>query len=512
MPGSFWVVIGIFIAGSVLAIRRIKDGTGIPMMAVLVTVAVWYVGDAFYNDYAHSYALIFDSDMLQNAWWQVAWFLIVFLVAVPYVHRWFNARHLGRQSGVLHLARFGVGYPSLQRQLDILFGGCAAVYAVLVLVAAIRLQGQILYFICPYLGTGPDPWGRERVGGGISALLTLAYYIDLMVATVFGVLAAVLNNRRIRFLSVILCFVSWPYYIFGRTRNVMLAIAIPAMLSWVFLRLRGSIFKKIFVLVALFVLVNGWMAFVIQNRTTANIASALKQKGFNLKEESDVHHEGLNMFEELCWINTFFKNGTFEPDWGAEFFAELVNPIPRGIWHGKPFIGVDYAIARGLGTHGNEATQGDAGIDASISTGMIGQGVVNFGRILGPVVSAFLMSFWVAILARQDLHISELGRLPLYACGMILTFNLGRDITLITLYPFVFGLAILWWWERRRPQVKSSQIQPNQAVLSAPPPTGSTRPQLFQRPAMRRRIVMQINRRKNSAQNVKWPKRPGENP
>jgi hypothetical protein len=45
----------------------------------------------------------------------------------------------------------------------------------------------------------------------------------------------------------------------------------------------------------------------------------------------------------------------------------------------------------------------------------------------------------VAILARQDLKGEKTGRMLLFFIGCVLTFNLGRDITLITLYPFVFG-------------------------------------------------------------------------
>ena len=62
------------------------------------------------------------------------------------------------------------------------------------------------------------------------------------------------------------------------------------------------------------------------------------------------------MYEELCWINTFIKDGTFEPKWGQEYFAEIVNPIPRTLWPGKPMIGIDYAVARGMSWN-----QGDAG-------------------------------------------------------------------------------------------------------------------------------------------------------
>jgi hypothetical protein len=90
------------------------------------------------------------------------------------------------------------------------------------------------------------------------------------------------------------------------------------------------------------------------------------------------------------------------------------------------------------------------GIAASVSTGMIGQGVVNFGRLLGPIAAALLMSIWVAVLARQDLMGHDLGHLLLYSIGIVLTFNMGRDITLLTIYPFVFGWILLNWMNRKK--------------------------------------------------------------
>ena len=464
-PISFWVAVGVIVAGGIWSAGRIKDGTGIPMLAVIGTIAVWYVGDAFYNDY-QNYVSTFDDDVLQNAWWQVAWFLAVFLVAVPYVHQWFNARYLRNQSGVFLLARHGVNQPALQRQLDILFVCCAAIYAILVIVAAIRIKGEMFYFFFPYLGYKPEPWGRARIGTGFDAALSFAEYVQMMVTAIFGVVAAVSTNRRTRICALVLCLIAWPYYLFDRTRNTILATVIPAVLTWVFLRIRGSIIKKVAILLVLFVLMNAWMAFIIQNRGTQSITYALRSKGFSLQQESSVHHEGLNMYEELCWINTFIKKGTYDPNWGARYFAELVNPIPRVLWHGKPLIGIDYAIARGMGTSSgafNANARGEAGVNATISTGMIGQGVVNFGGILGPAAAALLMSFWVAVLARQDLNIVKLGRLPLYALGLILTFNLGRDITFITLYPFVFGAALLWWFDRHPPRW-ANQPAPNPAA------------------------------------------------
>jgi hypothetical protein len=131
-----------------------------------------------------------------------------------------------------------------------------------------------------------------------------------------------------------------------------------------------------------------------------------------------------------------------------------VNPIPRIIWPGKPLIGIDYAVARGFAW--DEGGSKSGGVAASISTGMIGQGVVNFGRILGPVAAAFLMALWVAVLARQDLMGDSLGYLLLYSIGLVLTFNMGRDITLLIIYPFVFGWLLLHYFGRNSHAISSS--------------------------------------------------------
>jgi hypothetical protein len=336
----------------------------------------------------------------------------------------------------------------------------------------VLLKGEIIYYLFPFLGYKASPWTHGRVGAGFDCFSIIAIYLQLLAATMFGVVAALATDRRIRSQALILCLLAWPFFIFDRTRNTMLAMVVPAVLSWAFLRLRGGLWKKILVLLVAFLLVNTWMKFVIANRSGMTITEAFKQKGLNLADQKKVHNEGLNMYEELCWISTFIDNGTYKVNWGARYFAEIVNPIPRGLWPGKPLIGLDYAKARGHG----QADDTDGGVNTTISTGFIGQGVVNFGRVLGPMAAATLMSFWVAFLARLDLNIHGLGRLPLYSLGLILTFNLGRDITLITLYPFVFGSLAVWYLDRRSP--KAVKIVTDS---TAPPSANRPRPVVGQR-------------------------------
>lgn len=448
LPISFWVVIALLIGGGLWSFQRMNDGTGTPLLAALGTVTAWYVGDAFYNDYANNHVKLFDAETLEGAWWQVAWFLTVLLLATPPIHRLVNRSCLQHQSGVLQIFKQGVDQPAIQKQLNNLLLGCIGVWLTLLLIALVVLKTQVVYYIFPFLGYHASPWSHGQIGAGFDCFSILGVYLQLLSASMFGVVAALATNTRMRRYALLFCILAWPYFIFDRTRNTMLAMMIPAALCWVFLRLRGGVWKKGLVLLACFLVVNTWMKFVIANRSHTSITSAFEQKGLNLAEEKNVHNEGLNMFEELCWINTFINNGNYSVNWGARYFAELVNPIPRGLWHNKPVIGLDYAIARG-----HHSTGPDGAVDTTISTGVIGQGVVNFGRFFGPAMAAILMSLWVVWLARLDLNIHALGRLPLYSLGLILTFNLGRDITFITLYPIVFGALIIWWLETYHPEI-----------------------------------------------------------
>lgn len=445
LPVAFWVVIAILIAGACWATTWVRMGTGIPTLAVLGTLATWYVGDALYNDYAGFHARLFDSETLRGAWWEVAWFLIVFLSLVLSMHRWINVRYLQQSGRAFLMFKHGVNQPLFQKELKQIFGASFKIWVVIAVLASIRLQGEAIYYFFPFLGHLAQPWGRQRVGGGISALLTLLFYVQELIAATFGVVAAATTSPRTRWQALALCFLSWPFFLLDRTRSNILVVIMPGILVWGLLVVRGGLLKKTAALGAFFILINAWMGFVIANRSDNSITGALAEKGFQVGSSEKTHHQGLNMYEELCWINSLLGRGAYRPNWGARYFAEAVNFVPRAIWPGKPEIGIDYAIARGQGLD-----SGQAGVGGTVSTGMIGQGVVNFGPIFGPAAAALLMSIWVAVLARFDLDSRKIGGVPLLGLGLILTFNMGRDISLIVLYPFVFSVLLIWVFERFR--------------------------------------------------------------
>jgi len=454
MPLSFWTVLVILMIGILFALEKIRGGIGLPMLAVLATAAVWYLVDMFYNGYDY-YSQTFTQDILSNAWWQVALFLAVFLLLAPELHKVFNDRYLSQPSSAYLLAREGVNNPRLQERLIPLFKLAFFIWGALAVIAAFRLHADVIYYFFPFLGFKWDPWGRSRLGSsGVDALFSIAFNLQIFATACFGISAALITNARFRMLALVACCASMPYFIFDRTRNVMLSSMLPGILSWVVFRIRGTLFKKVLILSFFFLLTNFWFGFVLASRVSGTITDALQQKGLDIAADSAVHHQGLNMFEELCWINTLTGNGSFRPAFGALYFGELVSPIPRALWPGKPAGNLDYSIARGQ-------FGANYSVGASISTGMIGQGVVSFGPILGPSFAAFLMSVWAVILARLDLR----GRdFVLYGFGLILTFNLGRDITTITLYTFIFGSLAVWCMNRVSKWLQTRPRQPQRRL------------------------------------------------
>jgi hypothetical protein len=447
-PVSLYIALAVTGVAAVYSFSLRKQAIGIPMVAVVATVSAWYFGDAFYNDY-EKYAITLGAEILDAAWWQVVLFLVGFCVFAPVLNRWINNKLLGQESQFLSIFHAGgLEQMDFQERITRANGILVGAWISLMFIALMQTNFDFVGLFAPYLGVKTHPWSRGRVGGGIDAFLSLAGYFQIMLTASFGVIFALSKNPRTRMLAGVIWCLGAPWFFLDRTRNPMLAVLLPGLLSYVFLRLRVNLLMKFVVLGVCFLAVEGWMRFVIQTRSTSNISIVFQEVGFAGVAErlssTQTKHAGLNMFEELGWINKFIEDGRYQVNNGSRYFAELVNPIPRVLWKDKPMIGIDYAIARGQKYQGLGA--GQAGVGATISTGMLGQGVVNFGPFFGVLAAAFLMSIWAALLARQDLKGNKTGRLLLYMLGMVLTFNLGRDITLITLYPFLFGWVLLTFW------------------------------------------------------------------
>src|SRR5215831_6649004 len=175
------------------------------------------------------------------------------------------------------------------------------------------------------------------------------------------------------------------------------------------------------------------------------------------------------MIQELCFANAYVGSGAAPPAYGGRYLNELLNVVPRVIWPSKPLIGIDYAKWRGL-----EDPNSELGVVATISTGVIGGGVLNFGQFFGPMAAGVIMALWTALLVRWWQQRNSLPRLVLFMLGAGLTFNLGRDITLLVLWPVVFAycfVRLIEIWTAKRvvapPQLKAQSPKFGSANLGA---------------------------------------------
>jgi len=441
-PISFWFSLACVLAVGCFGWLNRAKGWGYPAMAVCGTVIAWYHGDAFYNDYG-DYVEGFTDQLLDEAWMQVALFALAFGIFMGFVPTIFFGKLKSRSSRVDALISGKTGLDALQPSLEKLARVIFWFWLVLLAINIYGSGGDILSVVAPYLAGYGGGMSRGQIATSILDSLTVVVQTLLtLCAAVAGVCAALLRPGTGRNLMIAVIALSWPRFLLDRTRNIMLVVVLPWLISLVFIRWRHRLVLQVAMLAVSFLAINSWFKFVLANRGENGIVEVVMHQELQASMDEDVRHQGFNMFEELCWVNCLTDDGTYTPAWGMLYFANFVNPIPRAIWPNKPTMGLDYAIARGQGVN----SEGEA--TSTVSVGMIGGGIANFGRLYGPVAAAFLMALWCAFLARLDLMGDDYGFLLIYTVGIVGTFNFGRDVNIIAAYPAFFGFGFLWTWRR----------------------------------------------------------------
>jgi hypothetical protein len=417
-PWAFWVAFVIVAALVLEAAARWNSPWAKPALIVYATVATWYLGDLVYTGLDD---FTFPGWLIESSLLQVCLFLLAFRgllsLIVPRFTR--GVKAAGEQADID------------PRSLTLLLGGVTVVWLPLLITGLELAEWQVVDILWPVRAKEKvGMFVHPGVGSGSAFLLAAAGYIYVFVCSAFGVIFVMARGWGVRGVAFALIAISWPYFWFDRTRNVMLAILLPAVFCFcVFGRVNWK--AKLGVLALLFGFVNLWFQSVALYRGGDLAVGELIERS----QEGDAKHQGLDMLKELCWINYFVQAGEYAPNMGQRYIADIANVIPRTFWPEKPMIGIDYAILRGQG--GNE--ENEAGVFGTVSTGMLGQGIASFGPVFGVLAPAVLMAAWAGLLSRLWLQRARLPRLLLFIVGCGLTFNMGRDITLLVLWPFVFG-------------------------------------------------------------------------
>lgn len=269
--------------------------------------------------------------------------------------------------------------------------------------------------------------GRGRYGGFREAVLQLENF-----AFGVGPFAVILLLRRQSNLGQrILCAVIavWPLLrAYGSgTRSTMIASLLPV-LAILYYRSRPRVQRgMILAVLAMSPLIYLFMAAIIGSRESGGLSWEAARK---------VDYVGSEMFQELAFIIQIVPD-TVDYQWGYSYYVQLVNPIPRFLWPGKPTLDTGILMAQIKGAV--DPTSGE--VYLTNSPGLIGEMYLNFGLLGILVLSAFggwLARGWDRI---PQYHAGSLPTMVFYAAGLGAFFILGRSFTLNMFYGIGFLFA-----------------------------------------------------------------------
>src|SRR5262249_52938165 len=369
-----------------------RNPFGVTLM-VYVTVFAWYFVDPFLNPEQYDYL---PSSLLGQGYWQVLLFLIGFRVFTPVAIRW-----------TLRRSSSGIFDTRLTPEQILIAAG--ALWFILFLIGVYRMGGDVVGALFPLdCRGGATMWGRGAVSSSVSGfLISSGGYVFNAVTAFLGVLVFFQRSTAWRSLAGAMFAVTLPYFFLAGARSSFLAAVVPFIVTYLIYG-RHPLVIRLAILAVAFVCLNEGFKFVTAFRDSGGYREVLASENpYELMNE-DARQTGLNMIQELCFVDVYLGTGGTSPAYGARYLNELLNFIPRVIWPSKPLIGIDYAKWRGF-----ESLDGELGVNTTISTGMIGGGVLNFGTIVGPIAAAILMGLWTALLIRWWQQRQSLLRLVL---------------------------------------------------------------------------------------------------
>ncbi|HVJ85268.1 MAG TPA: hypothetical protein VM452_06465 [Caulifigura sp.] len=424
LPTSYFVAVALVVVLSVEALPRLRQLRGVFSVVVYATVALWYLFDPLvgreknYN--------VFTPSELELAFAQICIFLISFRILIE----------LSPKTPTVALRKI--------EEFDFDRGPIVKVtviaWAILFTIGLARVNFNPITALFPLdarRNWESYMWNRPRIGTTTSFLISALGYLYTVICAFFGLLAVVTRRPGTRRLMIFLAMLTWPMFALTGARSTVLSVLGPTILG-VLLTKRWSPWKMTAFAVSIGLVINLTMLAMIEFRNSG-FHSALDGEAI-VTRIGRAKHLGFNMGEELLYINRYQNTGQLKVEMGMNYLGNLLNFIPRPIWPGKPFVGREFALLR-TGLY-----RGD--VAATISFGIVGQGVANFGPWLGPAIPALFLVLYCS----WAIRLLNTGHIFLRCCLFFIALakvpNLGRDITLFDLWIVVFGYIATLMYER----------------------------------------------------------------
>lgn len=408
------------------------------------TIGLWYFLDPAYRP--EDYETKFTHEELNAAYLQVIIFLLSFRLSMEVFAP-------GTPSRVLR--EFDPRVLANQKTAKVLI----LMWIVLFTIGVSRMDFRVIQALFPLNGRWETLWARPRLGGTTDFLVSIGMYCYQITCAMFGLVAVSTVSRRVRRTMLLMITLTWPMFLLSGTRHHVLAVGMPSILAILIIH-RWSRAKQIAFLGTIAVCLNFAFLIVIEYRDSG--IGGFFEKNYTVEEsEKKRKHLGLNMTQELCYLIRYQEQDQISVEWGGNYWAHLVNVIPRALWADKPFPGRDFSILRVGFFQGKVA--------ATISHGIVGQGVTNFGTFVGPIAPAILLT----LLCSWGCRLPTKGNQFLRVCLVLVLLgkipNLGRDITLFALWPIIFGTVALMIVESNSSRRTSTTAKRQQALLHRKP-------------------------------------------
>jgi hypothetical protein len=277
-------------------------------------------------------------------------------------------------------------------------------------------------------------WGgmlaRGRYGDARAAFLELEKFIG----GVAPFAAVLLFSRGSTLAQRLLCslVIGWLIlraYGSGTRGNILLSVAVPvAVLYWK----ATPALRKTIIYATIFCapLIYGLMAAIGESRSSGTFSWEAREK-----TRGAVGHEKLR---DLLYITSQVP-AKADYLYGYTYYVQLVNPIPRFLWPGKPNkdIGLIMADMTGALTASGQAY-------ATLDAGLLGEMYLNFGviGIIGlSVFGGWLVKGWDQI---PRLFGHSLPTMMYFSGGLGVLFIIGRGAGMVMFYSLLI-LSVLAW-------------------------------------------------------------------
>jgi oligosaccharide repeat unit polymerase len=320
--------------------------------------------------------------------------------------------------------------------------------------------------------------GIER--GRYGSWRTIFYELQTFLWAAVPLAICLLFMRRVPLSQKIVCalFVAWMFLrtLFQGARSPLMLFFVPTAAA-MFWSASPRVRRALLVFGVPLGLIGGYFL-------SAVIVAGRNEGKFDTSDALKVDYVGVEMFRELLFV-VRAEGEHMSPQYGTTYFTQLVNPIPRAIWPGKPVADAGLIMARAYG-----AVDSKGEPFMTISPGFLGEAYLNFGFLgvlIVPALAGVIVRSWDRLL---PLAATSQPALLVYAAGLPTIMASSRSFNFSNYYGLICLFLLLCVCDR----LMRSRRVPRLAYASFQRPPGPQARALVQAralagPRLRERIL-----------------------